>query len=228
MGVDGFRAATSASLVPLDFWKKARRTVEKVKRTSFGYLNPFIGDLQIYRDRGFAAASEGEIFSVFDMAYEYDVQPYFDDYLKGIRPLRPYLEALARQEEIYPANYVKMANLENHDFPRIAEYVGGDLAKILNWTAFAFMQKAAVMLYAGEEFASDRRPDLFEKDPWVRKTDISSFIRKLAKIHKRPVFASGIWKFHIPAVDGVAFQEVENATRKWIRRFQCRSGSGGI
>ncbi len=228
MGVDGFRCDV-ASLIPLDFWKMARRTVAKVRKNVIWLSESVHGGFVKYiRDRGFAAASEAEIFSVFDMAYEYDIQPYFDDFLKGIRPLRPYLEALARQEEIYPANYVKMANLENHDFPRIAEYVGGDLPKIRNWTAFAFMQKAAVMLYAGEEFASDRRPNLFEKDPWVRKDDLSSLIRVLARIHKRKVFTSGIWKFHLPAVDGVAFQEVENDAEKWIGIFNVGQVSGEL
>lgn len=226
MGVDGFRCDV-ASLVPLGFWSMARRTVSRINPKVIWLSESVHGGFVKYiRDRGFEAGSEAEMFSVFDMAYEYDLQPYYDDYLKGKRPLRDYLEALARQEEIYPEDYVKMSNLENHDFERIAAYVHGDPAKIRNWTAFAFFQKAAVMLYAGQEYSSDRKPDLFERDPVVRREDISPLIRRLAEIKKRKVFAEGIWNVHVPEIDGVAYSTVENATEKWVGIFNVGQAEG--
>lgn len=193
MGVDGFRCDV-ASLVPLAFWRYARRVVSIVNKKLLWISESVHGGFVKYiRDQGFEAASESEIFDVFDIAYDYDTQPYYVDYLEGKRPLRFFLEAVQRQEEIYPANYVKMKNLENHDFDRIAHMVYGDEKKILNWTALNFFQKGAVMLYAGEEFSSDVKPDLFEKDVMVQKKDISSFIARLATIKKRSVFAKGKW-----------------------------------
>jgi glycosidase len=219
MGLDGFRCDV-ASLVPVAFWSFARKKVSKINKKMIWLSESVHGGFVKYiRDRGFEAGSETEMFTVFDMAYEYDLQPYFDGYLKGKRPLRDYLEALARQEEIYPENYVKMSNLENHDFDRIASYVNGDPDKIRNWTALAFFQKAAVMLYAGEEYSSDRRPDLFEKDVVVKKVDISEHIRNLVRIKKHPVFVSGKWNVHIPEVDGVAYNSVENEKEKWVGIF---------
>lgn len=228
MGVDGFRCDV-ANLVPLRFWALARKTVSRINPQIIWLSESVHGGFVKYiRDRGFEAASEAEMFSVFDMAYEYDLQPHLDAYLKGKRPLRDYLEALARQEEIYPADYVKMSNLENHDFDRIAAYVKGDPIKIRNWTAFAFFQKAAVMLYAGQEYSSDRKPDLFEKDPVVLREDISPLIRCLAEIKKRPVFARGIWKVNVPEIDGVAYSTVENSSEKWVGIFNVGQAEGDL
>ncbi len=228
MGVDGFRCDV-ANLVPLRFWSLARKAVSRIN-PDIVWLSESVhgGFVKYIRDRGFDASSEGEMFSVFDMAYEYDLQPYYDDYLKRKRPLRDYLEALARQEEIYPADYVKMSNLENHDFDRIASYVQGNPGKIHNWTAFAFFQKAAVMLYAGQEYSSDRKPDLFEKDPVVRREDISPLIRRLVEIKKRRVFADGIWKVNIPEIDGVAYNTVENSSEKWVGIFNVGQMEGDL
>jgi cyclomaltodextrinase len=228
MGVDGFRCDV-ASLVPLKFWAYARKIVSQANKQVI-WLSESVhgGFIKYIRDSGFGAASEAEIFQVFDMAYDYDTQPYFEGYLKGKRPLRDYLESVARQEEIYPANYVKMKNLENHDIDRIAGMVHGDKEKILNWTALAFLQKGAVMLYAGEEFCAEKRPDLFEKDVFERKDDISAFIAQLAHIKKRPVFADGIWKINIPEVDGVACNTVENQKEKWIGIFNVGLADGEI
>jgi len=228
MGVDGFRCDV-ASLIPVSFWTFARKKVAKVNKKLIWLSESVHGGFVKYiRDRGFEAGSESEIFTAFDMAYEYDLQPYYDGYLQGKRPLKDYLEALARQEEIYPANYVKLSNLENHDFDRIAAYVKGDADKIRNWTALAFLQKAAVMLYAGEEYSSDHRPDLFEKDVVVKKTDISDLIQKLVKIKKRPVFISGKWNIHVPEIDGVAYNTVENDAEKWIGIFNVGLAKGRL
>lgn len=228
IGVDGFRCDV-ASLVPLAFWAQARRAVSRVNPKVIWLSESVHGGFVKYiRDRGFEAASEAEMYSVFDMAYEYDIQPYFDAYLRGKRPFRDYLEALSRQEEIYPSDYVKMSNLENHDFQRIASYVNGNPAKIRNWTALAFFQKAAVMLYAGEEFSSDCRPDLFEKDPVVRKTDISPFIKRLVEIKKHRIFVNGIWNIRFPEMDGVALNTVENPSEMWMGIFNVGQASGGL
>jgi glycosidase len=228
MGVDGFRCDV-ASLVPLAFWRYARRAVSEVNKKALWISESVHGGFIKYiRDRGFEAASEAEIYQVFDMAYDYDVQPYYADYLAGKRPLIDFLEAIRRQEEIYPANYIKMKNLENHDFDRIAGLVHGDNAKIRNWTSLNFFQKGAVMLYAGEEFSSDIKPNLFEKDVFARKEDISALIKTLAKIKKQAVFTNGIWEINLPSIDGVAYNTVQNKREKWVGIFNVGQSSGSL
>lgn len=226
MGVDGFRCDV-ASLVPLAFWQYARRMVSEVNKKALWISESVHGGFIKYiRDLGFEAATEAEIYQVFDMAYDYDTQPYYADYLAGKRPLRDFLEAVQRQEEIYPENYVKMKNLENHDFDRIAGLVHGDDAKIRNWTALNFFQKGAVMLYAGEEFSSEIKPNLFEKDVVVRRNDITELIQTLTKIKKRAIFANGKWEITIPSIDGVAYNTVENTHEKWVGIFNVGQSSG--
>lgn len=219
MGVDGYRCDV-ASLVPKAFWKLARKKVNKVNRNTIWLSESVHGSfVKSLRDQGYTCMSEAEIYDVFDMAYDYDIQPYYEGYLLGQRPLRDLLEAIQRQEEIYPANYVKMKNLENHDCDRIAKYVNNDVQKILNWTAFNYFQKGAVMIYAGEEYLSDIKPSLFEKELFNRQGDISDLLTKLAKLKKKRIFADGIFQVHIPDIDGVAYLSVEDELEKYVGVF---------
>lgn len=219
MGVDGYRCDV-ASFVPIDFWKFARKTVDKVNKNTIWLSESVHGGFVKYiRDIGYSCHSESEIYQVFDMAYDYDIEPYYQAYLKGERPLKDFLEGIKRQEEIYPHNYVKMKNLENHDFDRIASYVNQDINKILNWTALNYFQKGAVMLYAGEEYCADIKPSLFEKELYKKHEDISNFIIKLSKLKKKTIFAKGVFNIHIPEIDGVAYNTVENELDKYIGIF---------
>lgn len=228
LGVDGYRCDV-ASLVPKAFWKYARKKVNKVNRSVI-WLSESVhgGFVKSLRDEGYTCMSEAEIYEVFDMAYDYDIQPYYEGYLLGQRPLRDLLEAIQRQEEIYPANYVKMKNLENHDCDRIAKYVDNDYQKILNWTAFNYFQKGAVMLYAGEEYLSDIKPSLFEKELFNRQGDISELLTKLSKLKKKRIFADGIFQVYLPDLDGVAHMTVENDQEKYLGLFNVGQVDGKL
>jgi glycosidase len=167
------------------------------------------------RDQGYACASESEMYQVFDIAYDYDIEPYMQNYLNGSSGLKPYLEGLKRQDEIYPMNYVKLHNVENHDIERIAKRVNNDTDKIKNWVAFMFMQKGATMLYMGTEYASDIKPSLFDKELFNKNEDLTAFITKLAKLKKRKIFADGVYQVNIPEVDGVAYQEFKSKEEEY-------------
>lgn len=228
LGVDGFRCDV-ASLVPVEFWQYARKIVSKVNRKVVWLSESVHGSFCKYiRDCGFQAASEAEIYEAFDLAYDYDVYPYFEDYLKGKRPLRDYLESLKRQDEIYPANYVKMKYADNHDTERLAKLVQNDSSKFKNWLAFLYFQKGAMMLYAGVEHASDIRPDLFEKDVFVRKEDHSPFVQKLSTIKKKTVFSKGIYDVKIPSVDGVAYVVYRDESEEWHGIFNVGKATGKL
>ncbi len=228
LGVDGFRMDV-ASLVPIDFWLFARKQVSKINKNVIWLSESVHGSFAKYiRDQGFECASEAEIYQAFDMAYDYDAYPYFEAFLKNERPFKDYLEALKRQDEIYPGNYVKMKYLDNHDCIRLTEFVKNDYHKTLNWSAFMFFQKGAMMLYAGNEFMSLKRPDLFEKDVFDRNQDISEFFKKLINIKKRKVFSSGIYHVEFANVDQVAYQTFENDKEKWIGIFNVGLVEGKV
>lgn len=198
MGVDGYRWDV-ASLIPLDFLESAHDEVLKLNKDTL-FLSESVhgGFVRYIRKMGFEAFSENEMLSVFDMAYDYDTHPYFEAYIKGEGTFKRYLEELIRQEEIYPDNYIKMRNLENHDFGRIAGMLKADKYKIDNWTACIFFQKGSTMIYSGQEFSEEHLQTLFEKDDITfKKRNISELITRLAKIKKDKLFTHGNYEITI-------------------------------
>jgi glycosidase len=192
LGVDGFRWDV-ASLLPLGFLEMAHERLLEINPDII-FLSESVhgGFVSFLRNQGFDCLSESEIYQVFDMSYDYDLHPYFEGYLKGENTFKRFLEELKRQEEVYPENYIKMRNLENHDFGRFAPMVDNNLDKIYNWTALAFFSKGSTMIYAGQEFLDNNKPSLFDKDlvNWDG-TDISPFITKVAHLVKEDIFSHG-------------------------------------
>jgi len=202
LGVDGFRFDV-ASLLPIDFLSQL---IEKVKRqkpdTIFLSESVHGGFCRYLRNQDIYCLSESEIYQVFDMAYDYDVHPYFEGYLKGENSFKRYLEALIMQEEIYPDNYVKVRNLENHDFGRFAKMVDNNQEKIIQWLALNFFSKGATMIYAGQEAMDDHLPDLFNKDTvhWDGP-DLSKKIKKLHALTASDLTAYGAYDIHLSDKD---------------------------
>lgn len=183
-GVDGFRCDV-APLIPLEFWQEAHAEVEKIKPGTIWLSESIEPDFIKYmRSQGLTALSDGEIFQAFDMAYDYDVRGLWVAYLKGKLPLSAYIDRLNLQEVIFPANYIKLRNLENHDNRRAADLIS-DKAQLLQWTAFNYLQKGATLIYNGQEKQALTVPSLFEKDTidWTGE-DLSAYLSKLAKIKK--------------------------------------------
>lgn len=183
--VDGFRCDV-ASFVPLEFWRKAREKVAEVNPDCIWLAESVHGSFSAQnRARGICCATDSELFSVFDMEYEYDVREVFDSYLRGEAPLSSWVSALNVQEAAYPDNYIKMRCLENHDQPRIASLVKDDLS-LRNYTAMLYFLKGSTLLYAGQEYSDTHQPSLFEKETIPRREEgnISPFLQKLAEVKK--------------------------------------------
>ncbi|GAB5051538.1 alpha-amylase family glycosyl hydrolase [Pediococcus ethanolidurans] len=178
--VDGFRCDV-APQVPLPFWLEARKEVAEVKPNIVWLAESTGGDyIRDIRSKGFWISSDGEIYRAFDLAYDYDIDQDWHDYLAGKTSLSEYVKVLNRQDIIYPANYVKMRNLENHDNPRAHELIKNE-NDLLNWTAFSEFQKGAMLTYAGQEFGIKHLPSLFDKDTiqWKSKIDFSELIKEM-------------------------------------------------
>ena len=196
--VDGFRCDV-ASFVPVEFWKKARAEVEKVRpgaiwlgesvHRSFG---------ETCRHEGLYCAKDVDLYAAFDMEYDYDVRETFDAWLEGRAPLMHWLDLLNYQDFVYPDNYNKMRCLENHDTPRIAARVK-DRAELENLTALLYFLKGVTLLYGGQERAVTHQPTLFDKDTvdWETDTDLTPLLQKLARIKKDVLSAKD--SFHAEA-----------------------------
>ncbi len=183
--VDGFRCDV-APLIPLEFWKRARQEVEEVRKGCIWLSESIDPEFILFmREQGLTALSDSEIFSVFDMSYDYDIYGDMVKYVTGKEPLEAYAQSISRQEYTYPDNYVKLRFLENHDQPRAAFMFPQEKA-IINATAFLYFQKGMTLVYAGQECAAKHLPSLFDKDPVLwgsqENTDLSPLMTKLSAI----------------------------------------------
>ncbi len=201
--VDGFRCDV-APLIPIEFWKKARQEVAKVREDCL-WLSESVepGFILYMRGRGLTALSDSEIFRAFDISYDYDCYSFFCDCIDG-GSLSEYAKAINRQEYIYPDNYVKLRFLENHDVTR-ASFLIPDERMLKNWTAFMFFQKGMALIYNGQEKGITHLPSLFDKDTieWQsdNTVDLTLLIRKLSEIKHDSIFTDSVYEVKTTAED---------------------------
>ena len=161
--VDGFRCDV-ASMVPVDFWCRARAAVTEVKPDCIWLAESVFQDhVRSMRAQGAYSATDSELYAAFDITYPYDVWDVFDGYFNGTCALSDYIRMLNFQEGLYPGNYVKLRCLENHDQPRFAGRVESR-EELRSWLALNYFERGTTMLYAGEEFAAEKPVGLFDKD----------------------------------------------------------------
>ena len=184
--VDGFRCDV-ASTVPVEFWREARAAVAKVRPDAIWLgESVHLAHIRAFREQGFYAATDSELFDAFDILYPYDLWPEFEDSTEGRAPLSRYFDAVNSQELGFRTEYNKLRCIENHDQRRAADRFGtGDA--LLAWTALSYFMKGTTLLYAGQEQRITHTPSLFEREPvaWDPASDISPLLTRLAEIKKQ-------------------------------------------
>ena len=211
-GVDGFRCDV-ASLLPLEFWLRARKAAAEVKPDVIWLAESvhaaFVAER---RAAGLSTLSDSEVYRAFDLTYVYDIWPIWEAAVKGVVPVSRYLEMVRFQDCIYPENYVKLRYVENHDQPRIMDRAS-TRDQALAWTAFEAFNKGAFLIYAGQESGATHRPSLFEIDKieWG-DYELAPFLMRLAMLKKHPALVDG--QFTIlesdPAIQAAWQQPVES------------------
>ena len=143
--VDGFRCDV-ASTVPVAFWRKARQAVERVRPGAIWLgESVHLDHILAFRRQGLYAATDNELFDVFDILYPYDIWPLYEGATGGTMPLSRYFAALSYQELSFPTWYNKLSCLENHDQRRAADrFPNRD--SLLAWTALSYFQKGTTLL----------------------------------------------------------------------------------
>lgn len=177
-GVDGFRCDV-ASLVPIEFWKEARRRVNQPdEKGNDRYPLLWLAEqvhpqfLLHVRRKGFVCYSGPELHQVFDLTYDYDGFERLEAYWGGERPLDDFIQYLYTQQTVYPSGTTKVRFLENHDQKRAAWRFGReDILK--QWTMFYQLLPGVTFTYMGQEYAIEDQPSLFEKTPinWKARND---------------------------------------------------------
>ena len=221
--VDGFRCDV-ASFVPAEFWRQARQAVANVNPDCIWLAETVHSSHNLqHRMSGQYAATDNEMFTAFDMSYEYDIREIFDRYLEGKETLGHYIDMLNFQECIYPDNYIKLRCLENHDMPRICSYIKEEGA-LRNFTAFLYFLKGTTLLYAGQEFENDHLPSLFEKDVFSRNTgkNLSDLMQSLGKIKKTALACDDYFWGEADDENDVAILTRKNQKEKKLGVFSLR------
>lgn len=194
--VDGFRCDV-APQVPIEFWKEARREVAKVNPKTVWLAESTSKDyIRELGAKGYHVSSDSELYSAFDMTYDYDIDQLWREYVEGDVPLKKYIEALNTQGVIYPKNYIKMRALENHDQPRAhALFINEN--DMYNWTAFSEFQQGSTLVYAGQEYGFKHTPSLFDSDKldWKdTKMNLSSLMARMHSLSQSDIQVNGKYK----------------------------------
>ena len=222
--VDGFRCDV-ASCVPVEFWEEAVQAVAKVNPSAIWLAESvYNGHVQFARECGYPVATDTDLYRAFDMEYPYDVQDYFDRYVKGEGRLSEYISLLNYEEHVFPSDYIKIRFLENHDTPRASERFP-DTRQMLNWLAFVYFQKGTTMLYGGQEWQNREYCTLFDKATFVRdeSKDISPFMIKLAQIKKSLLPFDADFSAGADDKSGIVTAYLANSTTRWAGVF-CVEG----
>jgi glycosidase len=190
-GFDGYRCDV-APIIPLEFWAKAKLEVAKINSDIFWLAESVHPQfIEYLRGEGFLAHSDAEMYQVFDISYDYDVESFLKDYLKKQGELKTYLRMVEAQGYIYPSTYVKAHFLENHDLPRIHKLVPNVLM-LKHLTAWSFFQNGIGFLFAGQETLEKNLPSLFDKDTIslsIQHQEFYQFIKTLVQLKKRVEFS---------------------------------------
>ncbi len=224
--VDGFRCDV-APLIPLEFWLKARKEVETVRKGAI-WLSESVEPefIRYLRSQGMTALSDSEIYNAFDICYDYDIYREFKDYLSSKGSLSRYADAMMRQEYIYPDNFVKLRFLENHDQTRAA-FLIPDERTLRNWTAFLYFQKGLTLIYAGQEYGAAHLPSLFDKDTvdFIKRIDLSAQMKRLYSMKKDPLFTDSVYNVRA-AGESFIVASHQKGERKAVGVFSLKGESG--
>ncbi len=231
LGVDGYRCDV-ASLLPLEFWLKARKEVKLINSDTIfiaeSVHSSFVVEL---RNDGIDALSDSEVFQAFDVCYDYDIHEKFIGQFSNENCISDWVSALRFQEGCYPKNYVKLRNIENHDQPRINSLIKDD-STLRNYTALNSFLKGMTMIYAGQEARAKKRPDLFDTDKvdWSELSnskDIQQIISTIARLKKSDnIFINGAYEYVDTKHDGLVHIIYKNADYKYHGIFNLKNVSG--
>lgn len=183
VGLDGFRCDV-ASLVPTDFWVRARCELEALKPL---FMLAESDSVDLHTS------------GAFDMTYSWDLpDQVFKKIGQGERGA-PLLKAwLADQQDPaknrYPAHALRMRFTSNHDYNSWhgtdAELYGAAYPAL---AVLTFTLPGMPLIYNGQESRLDKRLAFFEKDAIAWKSyELTAFYRELvAYKHRHPALAAG-------------------------------------
>ncbi len=195
--IDGFRC-DMAHLVPLDFWKDARKAVDNIKHSYW-----------------LAECEEVKYHEVFDTSYAWSLMHVSEKLAKGEVKINEVYHVLHEYSQ-YPAGATKLLFTANHDENSWngTEYEKyGAAAKA--WAIFTQTWKGIPLIYSGQELPNLKRLKFFDKDQidWVEQPALHDFYKTLSKLRKTHTSIISGDTFNLPVdTDGVMAYLRQDAT----------------
>ncbi len=168
--IDGYRCDV-ASMVPTDFWNRARKELDEIKPVFM-----------------LAEAEEIDLMEhAFDADYAWEFHHIMNDVAKGEKTVLDIEEYFQKELATYPKGTIKMHFTSNHDenswaateFTRL-----GDGVK--TFAALTFVIPGMPLIYNGQEVGFDHMLEFFEKDEidWTPNPEFTEFYKKLIELKK--------------------------------------------
>ncbi len=175
--IDGFRMDV-ASLMPLDFWTRARAELEAIKPGQFWL----------------AESNDPAIHAVFDMTYDWALFNALADIGRGKKGAEALREWLASGQQDFPADAYRMNFTSNHDENswRSSDTDNfGDRFPV--FAALAATLPGMPLVYSGQESGLDKQIKFFEADPidWGSYKYAPLYTRLLRLKARHPALANG-------------------------------------
>ena len=181
LGIDGFRFDV-ASMISLDFFKKARKELGK---DIIFFAESIDYDFVDYlKSMGYSSTPDIDMFPTFDLLYNYSWFRPFERYLKNEMSYEDLKTIIDEDYKYIGDKGLRIICFENHDTERIASYVNEDELKDIVLDLVKL--KGPLFLYAGQEYGVNHRPNLFEKDPvdWTINEKILEIYKTAIKMKK--------------------------------------------
>jgi glycosidase len=175
--IDGFRADV-ASLMPMDFWTRARAELEAVKPGQFWL----------------AESNDPAIHAVFDMTYEWALFNILADIGRGKAGAEALRAWVATGQNGFPADAYRMNFTSNHDensWRSSDKDNFGDRFPL--FAVLAATLPGMPLVYSGQESGLDKQIKFFEADPidWGTYRNAALYTRLLRLKARHPAMANG-------------------------------------
>lgn len=199
--IDGYRCDV-AGMVPLDFWEKARISLEEIKPT-----------FMLAEDEDNAAL----LNTAFDMNYAWRFHFLLDRISKGEEKAGAVWNYFAWNDTTYPADKYRMTFVSNHDENSWKGYLEermGAAARamtVLSWTV-----PGMPLIYSGEEAGLNKRLRFFDKDTisWDN-TQLRGFYTRLADLRtNNPALWGGAYGGSVQALPSEMNENIIAFTRE--------------
>jgi cyclomaltodextrinase / maltogenic alpha-amylase / neopullulanase len=170
--VDGFRC-DAASMIPVDFWERARKEVERTKPGVMMLAEAY--DPKLMAD-------------AFDVDYSWALLNKLDEVMTKGNPASQIQEVCEREVRDFPSRTVPMRISDDHDTKRATLNYGqvGSLAA----SVLVMTQSGAPLLYNGMEVGDEGATPIQWDGP--KQTELYNFYKSLLDLHKdNPALLNG-------------------------------------